>query len=459
MLTILHPPGSESERAYIFKVLLEHFLGIAYKTQVAPIESVIIQWQGKRLELSDTFFSSVGRDWLHPKTLPIRPLAVWDTRELGLEIKLINSRIPVIYGRPECERQDEYCKIGLDIFGSTFFMLSRYEEAIKHERDDHERFPAKASLAYQQGFLDRPIVNEYVEILWTCMEHLWPGLERKRREFRIRVSADVDFPYGYGTKNFKLLLRQVGGDIINRRNPILAMHNMLNYHRVKQGDYSSDPFLGNFEWMMDVNEAAGNRVAFYFIANHTDPVRDGYYSIHEPVIRALIRRIYERGHEIGLHASYNSLRDEAQIRKEADILRKVMEEEGVMQNDVGGRQHFLRWETPATARNVELAGLTYDTTLSFAEYAGFRCGTCYEYPFYDVGERCELTLRERPLVVMEVSVFAPDYMGRSCGNDSLEVFESLKNRCRLFDGDFTMLWHNNQFPNRQAREIYKTVIY
>ena len=64
-------------------------------------------------------------------------------------------------------------QLGLDIFGSVFFMITRYEEVVKSDRDEYDRFPAAASLAYQEGFLDRPIVNEYLEILWTCMKRLW----------------------------------------------------------------------------------------------------------------------------------------------------------------------------------------------------------------------------------------------------------------------------------------------
>ena len=458
MLRVFLPDSCGSESRYAIKIILDDFLGIEYDVKTHSEHTIYMEAEGVRIELPSTFFSLADKNWLRPESLPVQPLKCWDSRELGLELNLTDPLVPVIYGLPSCNIEKRYIWLGLDIFGSVFFMLSRYEEAVKNDRDEHHRFPAKASLAYQEGFLDRPIINEYMEILWSCMKRLWPGLERKSREFRTLVSADVDFPYGYGTKNFKLLLRQVGGDIINRRNPMLAMNNMLNYQKVKQGDYSSDSLLGNFEWMMDVNDAAGNRVAFYFITDHTDQERDGYYSIHEPIIRALIRTIHKRGHEIGLHASYNSAGNEQQLCKEADILRKVMHEEGVRQENIGVRQHFLRWETPATAQSMETAGLTYDTTLAFADYAGFRCGTCYEYPFYDVVKRQELNLRERPLIVMEKSVFDNGYMGKSASKYGEAVFENLKLQCRKFSGDFSVLWHNNLFPNERYREIYLKVI-
>ena len=135
-----------------------------------------------------------------------------------------------------------------------------------------------------------------------------------------------------------------------------------------------------------------------------------------------------------------------------------MQDTGISQEVLGGRQHFLRWSSPVTARNLQAAGIFYDSTLSFADHAGFRCGVCYEYPLYDVLERKEIDLIERPLVVMEKTVFDKEYMGHSCGPDGLNVLEKLKENCYRFDGDFTILWHNNQFPDSQAMEVYQTII-
>jgi hypothetical protein len=52
-------------------------------------------------------------------------------------------------------------------------MLTRYEEVVKSDRDEHDRYLATASLDYQEGFLERPIFNEYLEILWACIKRLW----------------------------------------------------------------------------------------------------------------------------------------------------------------------------------------------------------------------------------------------------------------------------------------------
>ena len=56
-------------------------------------------------------------------------------------------------------------------------------------------------------------------------------------------------------------------------------------------------------------------------------------------------------------------------------LRRVLAAEGIDQPQLGGRQHFLRWETPTTARLWDDQGLDDDSTLSFADRPGFCCCT------------------------------------------------------------------------------------
>ncbi|HDK17128.1 MAG TPA: MarR family transcriptional regulator [Nitrospirae bacterium] len=457
VLRLTYPRSCRNERKWISNVLLKEFLGLDYVIEEKEGE-ISIESEGKELVLPDIFFRQVEGKWLANETLPLQPLQQWDTRDLGLDINLVSPVVPVIFGDGKIEVNSERIRLGIDIFGAAFFMLSRYEEAVKDSRDQFDRFPAAASLSYQEGFLDRPVVNEYLEIFWAAMKQLWPGLKRKKREPRTLVSCDVDVPYAWGTKGLIPLARQIGGDFICRKNPLLGVRSLLNYFYAKAGDYTFDHYYDKFIWMMDLNEKAGNRIAFYFISDQTDPEYDGRYSIDEPVIRELIRSINDRGHEIGFHASYNTYLDQKQTCLEVNKLKKVMSEIGVLQDVFGSRQHFLRWSTPVTAQNCEAAGIDYDTTLVFADHPGFRCGVCYEYPFYDVVERRELDLRERPLIVMEKSVFDKHYMGRSYGADGLKIFEKLKENCYRFGGDFTVLWHNNQFPNHKAMEIYKTII-
>jgi hypothetical protein len=120
--------------------------------------------------------------------------------------------------------------------------------------------------------------------------------------------------------------------------------------------------------------------------------------------------------------------------------------------------HYLRWEHPTTLRAWADAGMAYDSTLSYADRPGFRCGTCFEYPAFDPVTQEVLSLHVRPLIAMECTVMAPRYMGLGNGDAALAKFVALKNTCRAVGGCFTLLWHNTQFDSQADRQIYQHVL-
>lgn len=455
----LHIPSRcKNEILWIANVLFDEFLGIDYSIVETESEFFLLESAGKTLQFPDCFFKQADKAWMQSSSLPKIPLVSWDIDSSGLKVHLMKREVPVLFGKPEIEIYNDRICLGIDILGSAFYMLSRYEETVIADRDKHNRFPARASIAFQAGFLDRPIINEYLEILWECMKHLWPNLQRKKRDFRMLVSCDVDHPYQSGIKNPLLQLRHIAGDLVRRKSARLAVKSTVNFFASKFDDYSHDDYYSRFDWMMDVNEAAGNKVAFYFIAGHSDNLRDGCYSLDEPIIRNLIRRVHVRGHEIGLHGSYNSYKDKEQFLQEARNLKRVMAEESIHQDYFGGRQHYLRWETPTTAKVAEFAGMDYDSTLTFADAEGFRCGICYEFPMYDIEERLPMSIRARPLIVMEATLLSREYRAVNSWEELSDSINKLAAAVHLFRGDMTLLWHNTGFDKPWYEVCYKELV-
>ena len=102
--------------------------------------------------------------------------------------------------------------------------------------------------------------------------------------------------------------------------------------------------------------------------------------------------------------------------------------------------------------------LDYDSSLSYADRPGFRCGTCREYPLYDLAARSPLRLHERPLIVMECSVIAERYMGLGYSDEALILMQRYRDTCHRFSGDFTLLWHNSHFEHPKDREFYQALL-
>jgi hypothetical protein len=347
----------------------------------------------------------------------------------------------------------------VDLFGSAFFMLTRYEEVARPVDDGHGRFPATASLAYRAGFLDRPVVNEYVELLWACLSRLWPRLRRRQRSSRFLLSHDVDWPVVTRGRSLGQVVRSAAGDVVRRQDPTLGRNRLRSWLSVRAGNWDSD-VGNNFDFIMRVSEQCGLSSAFYFIAGHTAGVIDGTYSLDDPWIQRLLRQIAERGHEIGLHPSYNTFLDPVATKAEFEKLLSVCHQLGIHQSAWGGRQHYLRWRNPQTWRNWADAGLSYDSTLGFADEIGFRSGVCYEYTPYDLHSRQPLKIIERPLVVMDATLLGNyNRLDASLAlSEAVRRIIRLRERCSLFNGDFTLLWHNTWLLQQRERVAYRSCI-
>ena len=75
--------------------------------------------------------------------------------------------------------------------------------------DKHNRFPASASHAFRNGYLNRPIIDEWIIILSQISKKIWPGIKSQKHEFRMELSHDVDFPAYYSFVSFRKLIKRV----------------------------------------------------------------------------------------------------------------------------------------------------------------------------------------------------------------------------------------------------------
>jgi hypothetical protein len=413
---------------------------------------------GRTLRLPDIFLGTPERDWLTERSLPRRPLPITTPSRLGLDPVLTSPEIPVIFGDGSF-RDDRAgpADLGIDIFGSAFFMLSRYEELVVRERDAHDRFPSTASVARACGFLARPIIDEYVEILWSAMVRLWPNLKRKSTRFQVKPSHDVDEPSRDAFRGLKAVLRESAGDALKRRSFRRACQRPWHWLHGQWALHPKDPY-NTFERLMDVSDEIGSMSTFYFMSGFTNSAYDRAYRIRHPAIRRLMRRIHDRGHEIGLHPSFETYRRPDLLRQEADSLRAALSECGVRQTSLGARMHYLRWRCPDTWQAMVSAGVDHDASLGFADSAGFRCGTCHEYTAFDVLADRRLDLRVQPLIAMDVSVISDQYMGHGISQDAQAVLSKVRRDCETVRGRFSVLWHNNEFRRSGSWYLYRSAI-
>jgi hypothetical protein len=468
-LLVACPPSYPTERAYVLRVVLGEWLGLAYRQQTADRPNVQIRRAddplGLQLTIADDLFGRPASDWLTGRALPEIPLrarpisAGLESGAAASDHALRDQPLPVLFGAPAVDgrpgqRDEQGISVSVDILGTIFFVLTRYEELVRPDRDRHGRFPASASLAAKAGFLDRPIVDELVDLLWSAIAALWPDLRRRPSQFRLRLTHDVDQPWSALRRRPLAVTRALAADLVRRHDPDLAARRLRSAMDAVRGRVDRDPY-NTFDLLMDVSERHGLQSLFYFMAGNRPGDPDFRYRIEDPPLGTLLRRIHDRGHEIGLHASYGSFGSVERMVAETRALIEACAAAGFEQATWGVRQHYLRLEPPTTWVHQETAGLAHDSSLGFADASGFRAGTSKEYPVYDLRARRQLELRERPLLIMDATLLgylrlAPEAVAARA--------RATVDHCRRHGGDAVVLYHNTTLAPRAMWDHYRNLV-
>jgi hypothetical protein len=431
------PKDFEAERSYAVEMMLGHWLGLDIELQSRMgIKDYVIQIPGgKKLIIQDHFFGAANENegYLQHKHLPNEAaLTNWDNDFPDAVI---------IYGTNYYAETPDLSVIGLDIFASAFFMLTRWEEAVKSERDEHQRFPVESAFALQQNFLHRPVVDEYAQLLKELLKTAGFKAAFKEGKFELIPTHDVDHIRYW--KSEKQMKRQLGGDVLKRFNPLKALRTYTEFRKVSSGKIK-DPY-DTFDWLMSQSEQRNVQSRFYFIAGGSTE-HEGNYDIKSSEVKKLLREILQRGHIIGIHPSYDSFMDVEMLKAEKQVLEEVS---GVEIKE--GRQHYLRFSVPETWQNWEEAGLDLDSTMNYAGYEGFRCGTGREFPVFNIKSRKKLRLKERPLILMDSNPVVHQF--NNINKNYEEVNDYFLGQAQAYQMPLTVLFHNSVFAMYQKYNL------
>jgi hypothetical protein len=103
--------------------------------------------------------------------------------------------------------------------------------------------------------------------------------------------------------------------------------------------------------------------------------------------------------------------------------------------------------------------MDWDSTLSYADKEGFRCGVCYEYSVFNILTRKRMKLKEKPLIVMEGSFVT--YQPNITPDKMEEKILSLVDKVKKYRGEFVFLWHNSSFNTKDwtsYQDLYPNIL-
>jgi hypothetical protein len=321
----------------------------------------------------------------------------------------------------------------LDILASILFSLSRFEETLPVERDSHERFLSASSVAVQNDFSDRPVVDEYGLALELALKAVLPGWKPSLRNFCVKLSHDIDrvgIPFSIKTAIGHLVKRRCFAATL--RDTIAPVSNVR------------PAYLEAVLSIANLSRQYGLHSAVYWKASKPGPWDDGYDPRDRTIIQ-VIEELAKRGVENGVHPGYETYLHPHRLAEEIAILKDLLPRQFL-----GGRQHYLRW-SPQTWVDWENCGLAYDSTVGFSDRIGFRAGTCFPYRPWIMSLNREARLLEVPLIVMDRVLLSIDR--------PVNAVLKLVNQCQRVGGVFTLLWHNESLLHPTLRRLYRQLLH
>lgn len=317
-----------------------------------------------------------------------------------------------------------------DVFAAVFYMVSRYEEYLPFTQNQYGQFKAADSLAFKLGFLQKPVVDIWIEKLKAVLQEAYPLLVFKQKKFNTTFTYDIDVAYAYKGRSFMVTAINAIKDLVT-----------LNFSAVKKrlavlNNKTTDPF-DTYNHIVTCKKKYGHHLLFFFLLGPKNKYNRNL-NPYSKTMRLLIQ-LLSKSVTVGIHPSYYANDNYLQLQHE-----KLLLESTINSKVYNSRQHYLRLAFPTTYENLIQAGITDDYTLGFAELPGFRAGTCTAFNFYNLKTEKETNLTLYPNTFME-GTFIEDL--QLTAEAALPLMKQLVNEVKKVNGHFISIWHNHSLSN------------
>jgi len=330
--------------------------------------------------------------------------------------------------------------MSFDVFGASFFLLSRYEEYLPHIRDEHNRFSSEDSLAFKNGFIKKPLVDIWVDQLYAVLDAKFDFKEKRKKEFRFESTIDVSKVYDYNSKG---LTRSVGGLLVD----LFTFKFSRVYDRFMSNfGLRKDPF-DSFSLLVRLQKKYSIKMSYFFLlANYSRYDRN--ISYNKTKLHSLIKAVGDRSN-LGLHPSYYSNSSPEKFKLEKDRLESIA---NFRINS--SRQHYIKLQLPETYRHLIDIEIFDDYTMGYADNIGYRASTSEVFYFYDLDFEIQTPLRIHPFVVSDYA------MGKNLGYSPEKALEETLELLRYAKENklqFISLFHNDTLGRSEEWKGWRNV--
>jgi hypothetical protein len=307
-----------------------------------------------------------------------------------------------------------------DIFAAAFYLITRYEEYLPHKKDMYGRYAHENSIAYKEDFLNKPLINIWLEDFKEKLQIQFPSLSFKPKHFSFLPTYDIDMAWSYKQKGF---VRNAVGFL---KNPSIGRLKTLLHLK-------EDPF-DCYKFLNEIHKKYNLNPLYFFLVAQKNGVYDKNILPDNEVMQALIIAHAER-YGIGIHPSWRSY-DEPKILKEEKNLLETISAKKIKLS----RQHYIKFNLPEGYYKLIDIGIHKDYSMGYATANGFRASVATSFYWYDLVNEKITHLRIHPFCFMDANCF---YEQKLSVDESFEELMHYYQINKKVNGEMITIFHNS----------------
>lgn len=317
-----------------------------------------------------------------------------------------------------------------DLFGAAFWLLSRYEEYLPFKANKYNVFDYRSSLAWQNGFLEKPLVNIWLNELKNALKELDSELNFKETELKFITTIDVDNVYKFKHKGFVRTLAGILSDLVSR--------NFTQFtNRIKTIFFNRTDEFDCYPFLIDCNKKYHTKAIFFFLLGDYG-VNDKNHPSSNLNFQVLIKHLADYA-ITGIHPSFASNSHVQQLKIEIVRLATITHKDVIH-----SRQHFGMLTFPSTYQSLMQSGIMHDYSLGYTNMNGFRASICTPYKWYNISEEQETSLTLHPFCLNDVALDKEMQKDEENVKRKFEIYQRI---ISLFKGEMIMVFHNDMLSN------------
>lgn len=280
--------------------------------------------------------------------------------------------------------------IPFDLFAASFFLITRYEEYLPHQKDKYGRYAHTNSIAYRHQFLHLPIIHVWLIEFEKICQSKNTNFSLAKNNFNFLPTYDIDIAYQYKYHKTIKTMASIVKDIVTLNIIAIKERYQMIMNIIK------DPF-DVYDWLQQLHNNFKLQPIYFFLVAQQINRYDKNINVKNIGFKKLVQQIAQQN-IIGIHPSWQSNTNDTLLQQEIITLQNISQ-----QKIFASRQHYIKLNLPHTFRLLIQQKIYNDYSMGYTTINGFRASYTLPHYWFDIEKNAITNLLIHPFCYMDAT--------------------------------------------------------